>query len=38
MRLRLARTGVILGSLVALTVVGCATSDKAATSSMMPIT
>ena len=34
MKLRLARTGVILGSLVALTVVGCATSDKAATSSM----
>ena len=34
MKLRLARTGVILGSLVALTVVGCATSDKSATSSM----
>ena len=31
MKLRLVRTGVILGSLVALTVVGCATSNKSAT-------
>jgi cytochrome c556 len=34
MKLRLARTGVILGSLVALAVVGCATTDKSAMSSM----
>lgn len=31
MKLGLARTGVILGSLVALTVVGCATTNKSAT-------
>jgi cytochrome c556 len=31
MKLRLARTGVILGSLVALAVVGCATANKSAT-------
>jgi cytochrome c556 len=31
MKLRLARTGVILGSLVALAVVGCATTNKSAT-------
>lgn len=34
MKLRLARTGVILGSLVALAVGGCASSSKSATMSM----